>query len=66
MRIVRRVVINALVLAAVVLAGILTGFIRIDNYPDLGTYGVSVGTDTVYASAELVHGHPELSWERAR
>lgn len=53
-----------LVSAALLGIGLVTGFIRVDRYA--GAYGVSVGTDTAYASIDLVRGHAlVLSWERA-
>jgi hypothetical protein len=35
--------------------------VHLDNFPRLHTYGVSIGTNTDYCSAESVNGHMEYS-----
>jgi hypothetical protein len=39
--------------AGLVLAGLGTGFVHVDDYGALHTYGVSAGTDSTYVSAEF-------------
>ena len=41
-------------------AGLLFLFAHVDIYPNIHTYGVSVGTNTAYCSVEWV-GHITLS-----
>lgn len=54
----RKVLVASLALAIALLTiGMATHLITLDRYPTLGTYGVSIGTDTHYASAEFVFGH---------
>jgi hypothetical protein len=52
---VRRALAGLALLVAVFVAG---HFTRLDWYPPLSTYGVSVGTDTSYCSAEWAGWHP--------
>jgi hypothetical protein len=55
-------------LAAAVLAGVGFGAAQvthIDAYSNIRTYGVSVGTDTHYCSADFVGWSPRLSCEAA-
>jgi hypothetical protein len=40
-------------------------FIKTDVYPNLHTYGISVGTNSHYCSAELVNLLPVVSCENA-
>lgn len=51
----------ALVIALLGLAANIYG--HVDNYPALHTYGMSVGSDTTYASFDVVNGHPALSYQ---
>lgn len=55
---------KVLIAVAVLLIGAIL-FLRPDIYPALGTYGLSVGINDHYCSAELVHLHPTLSCESA-
>jgi hypothetical protein len=50
----------ALMIAGLV-AGLSTHAIVIDHYA--GTYGASIGSNTSYASFELNHGIPAISWQ---
>jgi hypothetical protein len=54
----------AIALAVSVLA--MTGVVHADWYPQLGTYGVSIGSETHYCYAELVSWHPSIGCERSR
>jgi hypothetical protein len=54
----------AVFLALMVLA--LTGLVRADWFPHLGTYGVSAGTDTHYCYAEMVRWHPSIGCEESK
>ena len=36
---------------------------HIDYIPALDTYGASVGSETTYASFDVVHGKPAVSWQ---
>lgn len=54
----------SLALAAIVaITGFATGLVSIDHYA--AAYGVSIGTNSAYVSAEIVHGHLAVSAERA-
>jgi hypothetical protein len=46
--------------------GVAMCFTRFDAYPNIGTYGVSYGTDSHYCSFELVYGDPMVSCESAK
>lgn len=59
----RRIAIIAVAAAAVATAVI---FVRIDNVPSLSTYGLSAGANSSYCSADVVHGHLELSCQHAQ
>jgi hypothetical protein len=53
-------------IAASVAIGIGTGMlVTPDVFPTLHTYGVSVGTNNHYCSAELVNWHPGVSCQTA-
>jgi hypothetical protein len=43
-------------ITATVLSVLWCLFVHPDVYPSIGTYGVSVGIDTAYCSADFVHG----------
>jgi C4-dicarboxylate transporter len=55
--------IAATALAAAFGVGLLT---QVDIFPNLDTYGVSVGTNNHYCSVESVHGSIEMSCEAVR
>jgi hypothetical protein len=50
-----------LVVAGAAVAALVTGVVQPDVYPSLATYGVSVGGQSAYCSAEIVHGWPEVT-----
>ena len=50
-----------LVIAGAAVAALATGLVTPDFYPSLSTYGVSVGGQLAYCSAEIVHGWPEVA-----
>jgi hypothetical protein len=54
----KRILVGVALLALVFVAG---HFTRLDWYPRLSTYGVSVGTDASYCSAEWAEWHPVVS-----
>lgn len=64
-KIIARASLSALTLMVLaVFIGLTTGLIAIDHYA--GTYGISIGTNNDYASAELIHGSLHFSAEHAR
>jgi hypothetical protein len=50
-----------LVVAGAAVAALVTGVVQPDVYPSLATYGVSVGGQLAYCSAEIVRWAPEFS-----
>lgn len=55
----------ALAVTVAVTAFLAVLFVRPDHFSSLDTYGLSIGTDSAYCSADLVSWHPELTCERA-
>jgi hypothetical protein len=53
----------AAALAAAFGVGLLT---QVDIYPNLDTYGVSIGTNNHYCSIESVHGSISMNCEAAQ
>lgn len=56
----------ALALARLAVLALIIAFGQVDFYPAQHTYGVSIGTDTAYASAEVAHGAVSVSWQSGR
>jgi hypothetical protein len=56
----------ALAVTAGSLAGLSAAFGHVDWYPQIDTYGISVGTDTHYCSVELVSWRPEAGCQAGR
>lgn len=50
-----------LLVAGAYVAALATGVVHVDFYPSLATYGVSVGGQSAYCSAELVAWRPVVS-----
>jgi hypothetical protein len=44
----------------------VTGLVHLDHYRVLRTYGVSIGSDTHYCSAELIRWHPSITCEASK
>jgi hypothetical protein len=44
----------------------VAGLVHLDHYRALHTYGVSIGSDTHYCSAELIRWHPSITCEASR
>jgi hypothetical protein len=70
MRHLRRGLVAASILGTVLLLILsvlaVTGRLHADWYPELHTFGASVGSDTHYCSAELVRWHPSITCETSR
>lgn len=58
-----RLMAAGLVAQGLLIVGLGTGFVIPDYLPEIGTYGVSVGTDNHYCSVDLVHFVPKASCE---
>jgi hypothetical protein len=57
---------KSIFITVALLAGLLAVlFVHVDSFPQLSTYGVSVGTNTHYCSLDLVSGHLTASCESA-
>ncbi len=53
----------ALAVLRLAVLALIIAFGQVDFYPAQHTYGVSIGTDTAYVSAEVAHGSVSLSWQ---
>lgn len=64
-KVIARASLSALAIVVItVFIGLTTGLLTIDHYAS--TYGISIGTNNDYASAEITHGTLTFSAEHAR